>query len=315
MSSSVAVYAGKSLADYNFGVDHPFGPKRFDAFWDEFCNRGLDKTIAVVDPVSSGRDEVEYFHTPEYVERVISHSKTGQGYLDSGDTPARKGIYEATLVVVGSVLDAIDNIIAGNHSRAFMPIAGLHHARRNSAAGFCVFNDCGIAIEALRRKHGIQRVAYIDIDAHHGDGVFCSFESDPDLIFADMHEDGRYLYPGTGAVTETGKDEAAGTKLNIPMPPEAGDEYFFKLWPTVEKFIAQFEPDFFLFHCGADSLAGDPITHLKYSSKAHRHAARQLCKLADQYADGKIVAMGGGGYSLNNIADAWNDVVAAFTET
>lgn len=312
MSSNVAVHAGQSLANYHFGADHPFGPKRFDAFWDEFCNRGLDETIAVIEPISSSRKVVEYFHTPEYVDRVISSSITGKGYLDGGDTPARKGIYEASLVVVGTVLDAIDRVVAGEYSRAFIPISGLHHARRNSAAGFCVFNDCGIAIEALRKKHGIQRIAYIDIDAHHGDGVFYSFESDPDLIFVDLHEDGRFLYPGTGAVTETGKDNAVGTKLNIPMPPEADDESFFQVWPTVEKFIHQFEPEFFLFHCGADSLDGDPITHLKYSSKAHQYAARQLCKLADEYADGRIVAMGGGGYNLINIADAWNDVVEAF---
>jgi len=312
MSSNVAVHAGQSLANYHFGTDHPFGPKRFDAFWGEFCNRGLDETIAVIEPISSSRKVVEYFHTPEYVDRVISSSITGQGYLDGGDTPARKGIYEASLVVVGTVLDAIDRVVAGEYSRAFIPISGLHHARRNSAAGFCVFNDCGIAIEALRKKHGIQRIAYIDIDAHHGDGVFYSFESDPNLIFVDLHEDGRFLYPGTGAVTETGKDNAVGTKLNIPMPPEADDESFFQVWPTVEKFIHQFEPEFFLFHCGADSLDGDPITHLKYSSKAHQYAAQQLCKLADEYADSRIVAMGGGGYNLINIADAWNDVVEAF---
>ncbi len=314
MSSRIAVHADKALADYHFGADHPFGPQRFGAFREEFCKRGLDKTTSVIAPAIADRRQIEYFHTPDYVERVINASKTGQGYLDTGDTPARKGIYEAALTVVGTVLDAVRNVVSGNYDRAFIPIAGLHHARRNSAAGFCVFNDCGIAIEALRKEHGIQRIAYVDIDAHHGDGVFYAFESDPDLIFVDFHEDGRYLYPGTGAATESGIGEAVGTKLNIPVPPEADDEYFLKFWPTAEQFISKFEPEFFLFHCGADSLAGDPITHLKYTSKAHRYAALRLCKLAENFAGGKIVAMGGGGYNLQNLASAWNAVVEAFLE-
>jgi len=315
MSSKVSVHAGRALAEYNFGVDHPFGPKRYDAFWDEFTRRGLDDATRIVDPVACDRKPVEYFHTPEYVDRVVKYSEIGSGYLDGGDTPARKGIYEATLTVVGTVLDAADRIQAGEYNRAFIPIAGLHHAQRNSAAGFCVFNDCGIVIEALRKKYGIKRVAYIDIDAHHGDGVFYSFESDPDLIFVDIHEDGRYLYPGTGAVTETGKGAAKGTKLNIPMPPNAGDDLFFKVWPSIEVFLHRFKPEFFLFHCGADSIAGDPITHMKFSSMVHRHAAAALCALADTYAEGKIIAMGGGGYNLKNIATTWNEVVEAFSES
>lgn len=315
MSSKVAVYAGEALAEYNFGADHPFGPKRFHAFWDEFLRRGLNAGVSVLNPVPGSREAVEYFHTQEYVEQVIQASKIGRGYLDTGDTPARKGIYEAALTVAGSVLDAVDRVVAADYSSAFIPIAGLHHAQRNSAAGFCVFNDCGIAIEALRKKHGIQRVAYVDIDAHHGDGVFYSFESDPDLIFVDIHEDGRFLYPGTGSVTETGKGDAVGTKMNIPMPPKAGDDLFFKVWPSVETFIHKFEPEFFLLQCGADSLAGDPITHMMFSSMVHRHAAAALCKLADTYADGKMVAMGGGGYNLMNIAKGWNEVVEALRES
>ena len=107
-------------------------------------------------------------------------------------------------MVVGSVLDAIRRILAGDCPRAFVPIAGLHHARRDSAAGFCVFNDCGVAIETLRHQHGVQRIAYVDIDAHHGDGVFYAYEADPGVAIGDIHEDGRYLYPGTGAAHETG---------------------------------------------------------------------------------------------------------------
>jgi acetoin utilization protein AcuC len=193
----------------------------------------------------------------------------------------------------------------------FVPIAGLHHARRDGAAGFCVFNDIGVLIEALRRRHGIRRVAYVDIDAHHGDGVFYGFEDDPDLIFADIHEDGRYLYPGTGAADETGKGAAKDTKLNIPMEPGADDATFHRVWPRVEEFVRAGKPEFIILQAGADSLAGDPITHMLYTPAAHAHAATRLCALADEFCQGRIIATGGGGYDRANLAAAWTNVVEA----
>src|SRR5690606_12193159 len=187
-------------------------------------------------------------------------------------------------------------------------------ARRDGAAGFCVFNDCGVAIEAARRVYGIRRVAYVDIDAHHGDGVFYGFEEDPDALFADLHEDGRFLYPGTGSRSETGRGPAVGTKLNVPMPPGAGDEEFFKAWEEVEAYLDQARPALVLLQCGADSLGGDPITHLAYTEEAHAHAARRLRAVAERHADGRLRAMGGGGYGRRNLARAWTRVVDALAE-
>lgn len=309
--NNTIVYADERLSSYNFGKEHPFGPARYRAFCDEFIARGLDQRCVIGKAVAAERSAIELFHTTSYVERVIEASRTGAGYLDQGDTPAVKGIYEAAALVAGSVLDAVEKLVKGKRLRAFVPIAGLHHASRDSAAGFCVFNDCGIAIEALRSRYDIRRVAYVDIDAHHGNGVFYAFEDDPDLIFADLHEDGRYLYPGTGAAAETGKGDAAGTKLNIPMRPGADDADFYAAWERVETYLVEAEPEFVIFHCGADSIRGDPITDMAYSPEAHHHAASRLCKLADRYAGGRLLALGGGGYNLHNIAAGWNAVVGA----
>ncbi len=306
------IYVGEELGRYGFGHGHPFGPDRLDAFWREVQNQELHRQVRVYPPALAPREAIERFHTPAYVKRVVTQSRDGFGFLDYGDTPAFPGVFEAASFVAGTTLDAVAKILNGECRRAFVPIAGMHHAQRNSAAGFCVFNDCGIAIETLRARYGIRRVAYVDIDAHHGDGVFYAFENDPDLIFADLHEDGQYLYPGTGAAHETGTGEAVGTKLNIPMPPNAGDESFFAVWPRVEAFVADAQPEFILFQCGADSLAGDPITDLHYSAQAHAHAARALCRIADEYCDGHILAMGGGGYNRDNLAKAWTAVVKAF---
>lgn len=303
------VYLGDGLASYGFGNDHPFGPMRHRVFEQALYEKGLDQRTDILSPVAATQSILELFHTHEYVEKVKQQSKLGTGYLDQGDTPAFIGMYEAASNVAGTVCDAIDQLMAGHYKRAFIPIAGLHHARRHIAAGFCIFNDCGIAIEYLRHKHKIKRVAYVDIDAHHGDGVFYSFEDDPNLIFIDLHEDGEYLYPGTGAITETGRAEAKGSKLNIPMPPGADDHLFKQVWPKIETFLRNNPPDFILLQCGADSIEGDPITHMAYTEASHAYATQQLCKLADEFCGGKILAMGGGGYNHDNIAKTWTAVL------
>lgn len=314
ITNTCCVYLGDQLAAYGFGDEHPFGPQRHHVFEQAFYRQALDQHVDVLSPVKTDNKTLEIFHTAEYVEKIIEQSKFGVGYLDNGDTPAFIGMYEAVCYVAGSVGNAIERLMDAQYKRAFVPIAGLHHARRNTAAGFCVINDCGIAIETLFKKYRLQRVAYVDIDAHHGDGVFYSFEEDPRLIFVDLHEDGRFLYPGTGDISETGLGKAAGTKLNIPMPPQADDELFFKMWPHVEKFLEKHQPEFILFQCGADSIKGDPITDMAYSEKAHAYAAKRLAIIADKYCGGKLLAMGGGGYNHENIAKTWTAVVSALAE-
>ena len=312
-ASSVLLIAGDSIARYGFGEGHPFGPDRHGAFLRELGSmQHLDQRLRVLEPRAATRQELELFHRPEYVELVRERSTTGQGYLDAGDTPAFRGVYEAASSVVGATLLAVEELMAGRGRRAFVPIAGLHHASRAHAAGFCVFNDCGVAIEVLRRRFGLQRVAYVDIDAHHGDGVYYAFESDPDLLFADLHEDGHYLYPGTGAASETGSGRARGTKLNIPLPPGAGDREFHAAWERVEEYLIAGRPDFILFQCGADSVDGDPITHMRFTEEAHGHAAGRLCAIADALGHGRVLGVGGGGYNRRNLARAWTRVVEGF---
>ncbi|MCB1985181.1 MAG: acetoin utilization protein AcuC [Burkholderiales bacterium] len=311
---SCCVYLGDELARYAFGEDHPFGPHRHSAFSKALHEKALDQSVDILKPVATTQEVLELFHEHEYIEKVKQLSKSGGGFLDQGDTPAFIGMYEAALTVAGTVCNAIDRLVNNEYTRAFIPIAGLHHARRHTAAGFCVVNDCGIAIEYLRHKHNIDRIAYIDIDAHHGDGVFYSFENDPDLIFVDFHEDGRFLYPGTGNAAESGKANAAGTKLNIPMPPGAGNEIFMQLWPRAEAFIRAGKPEFILVQCGADSINGDPITHMAYTEYVHKYVTTNVCRIANAFCGGRVVALGGGGYNLDNIAKTWPAVVSAMID-
>lgn len=312
--SSVGVVVSERLARYAFGDGHPFGPDRLAAFVREFSARGLAQRVTVIEPRAATDAELRSFHSAEYLEFVRDRSASGSGLLDAGDTPAFKGVYEAAAGVVGATLAAVEAIMDGECRRAFVPIAGLHHAARNRAAGFCVFNDCGVAIEQLKHS-GLKRIAYVDIDAHHGDGVFYAFEDDAAVVFADLHEDGRYLYPGTGAREETGRGAAQGTKLNVPLPPGADDETFAAVWPHVTAHLEKFAPEFIILQCGADSLEGDPITHLRFSPQVHGRAARELAELAERLGHGRVLALGGGGYNRTNLAQAWSEVVENLLDT
>jgi acetoin utilization protein AcuC len=313
-ATSTCVVAGERIARYGFPDGHPFGPDRHDAFWRELVTEGLDRRVLQLSPRRASRAELELFHDPGYLDFVAARSATGEGLLDAGDTPAFKGVFEAASDVVGASLVAAQAVMEGRARRAFVPIAGLHHAGRAHAAGFCVFNDIGVVVESLKREHGLGRIAYVDIDAHHGDGVYYAFEDDPALIVADTHEDGRFLYPGTGAADEIGTGKAVGCKLNLPLPPGAGDAEFMAAWPVVEAHLERHAPEFVILQCGADSLAGDPITHLGLTESSHAHAAARLCGLAERHASGRILAFGGGGYNRRNIARAWTRVVQAFVE-
>jgi acetoin utilization protein AcuC len=314
MTDEVQLYVDDALGRYGFPDGHPFGPDRQDAFWKEAEKQGLPGRVALRGSRAANHQEIERFHKHEHIERVRVLSTQGYGSIDYGDTPAYPGVYDASAHVVGAALDALEQVMSGKTYRTFQPIGGLHHARRTTAAGFCVFNDCGVVIDTLRSQYGVKRVAYVDIDVHHGDGLYYPYEEDPDFIYADIHEDGRFLYPGTGYEYEHGKGAGEGLKLNVPMQPGWGDEEFFAAWERVIEHVRRHEPEFILFQCGADSLAGDPLAHLQYTPAAHAHAARSLCALANELTGGRIMGFGGGGYNRGNLAAAWCAVLDEFVK-
>lgn len=308
------LFLSEQLGHYGFPEGHPLSIDRQGAFWRAARARGLDRRVQLAPSSPAGRAAIERFHGPDYVDQVIAASQTGTGYLDYGDTPAFPGCFDVSAHLVGAALEGARRVAAGEALRTFQPIGGLHHARRSAAAGFCVFNDLGVLIETLRSEHGIRRIGYVDIDVHHGDGVFYEFEQDPELFVVDIHEDGRFLYPGTGFAHETGQGAAQGTKLNLPLKPGAGDADFMLAWSQAERFLDAFAPEFFILQCGADGLAGDPLADLRLTPAAHLHAARRMVALAERHAGGRLMAFGGGGYSLENLGSAWCAVLEALLE-
>ncbi|UCH47146.1 MAG: acetoin utilization protein AcuC [Betaproteobacteria bacterium] len=307
---NVCLFADQGLARYGFPEGHPFGIDRQDAFLREANEQDLLNKVQVKKGRGAQDAEIERFHQPGYVDLVRTAESKGLDYLDAGDTPVFPGVFEASAYVVGAALDGLDAVMNGECARSFQPIGGLHHAGRNHAAGFCVFNDLGVVIETLRQRYGVKRVAYIDIDVHFGDGVFYAFEEDPDLIIADIHQDPRTFYPGTGFAYETGKGDAVGTKLNIPLVYGSGDGEFRDVWPQVEHHLEKYAPEFFVFQCGADGLDGDPLAGLRYTHASHAYAAKRLLELAQDSAKGRLMAFGGGGYDRANLGKAWSAVLA-----
>lgn len=304
---------GAELLRYSFPGGHPLNRRRLESFYDlyEKSIGELGCVVEVVEPVQASVDELLLFHSREYVTFVEKMSRSGRGYLDYGDTPAFEGCYEAASYVAGTTLRLVRGVLAGGCRAGFNPMGGLHHAMRDRAGGFCIFNDAGVAIEYLLRQGDSFRVAYVDIDAHHGDGVYYEFEEDPRVLYVDIHQDGRTLYPGTGHRHERGRGEAEGKKLNLPLPPGSGDEAFRNALDEGLRFLEGESFDFLILQCGADGLEGDPLTGLRYSAAAHAYAAERLRRLASEKCGGRIVALGGGGYDPGNVARAWLEVVKA----
>ncbi len=309
--AEVLLCVGEPLRRYGFPDGHPLSVDRQQAFLDEAQRRGLATAVQRLAPRIAGADELLGFHGRHYVEQVVSGSQRGTGWLDYGDTPCFPGILEAAGAVAGTALDAASRLVAGGALRSFQPIGGLHHARRDAAAGFCVVNDIGLVIERLRREHRVRRIAYVDIDVHHGDGVYYEYEDDPELIVVDIHEDGRFLYPGTGHAHERGVGPAEGSKLNLPLAPGATDAEFLRAWGAAEEFLRDRRPQFIVLQSGVDSLHGDPLAHLALTPQAHAFATERLCRLANELCQGRLMVFGGGGYNLANIASGFSRCCSA----
>jgi acetoin utilization protein AcuC len=310
MDCRVGVVEGEELLSYSFPSPHPFTAERARVFWQELDRKGVQRVR--LRPQKASEEMLELFHSKEHIRFVKMASHLGYGYLDQGDTPAFPGIFEAAQYVVGSTLHSAESVLTGNIDHSFNPVGGLHHARRGLSAGFCVFNDVGVLFEALRKK-GISRILYVDIDVHHGDGVYYEYEGDKDVFIFDIHEDGRYIYPGTGRDDEVGSGDAVGTKVNVPLQPGSDDEDVEEMLVRMEEHARRSRPEFIVLQAGADGLEGDPLASLRYTERTHARVSSMLHSLAHELCEGRIVSLGGGGYLPENCARAWTAVVSSLT--
>ncbi len=272
------LYSEKFL-DYNLGPFHPLRPVRVKLTHDLIQSKGLlnENSSKITLPRVASEEEILLFHEKEYVRLVQKYSERGSGLFDAGDTPAFKECFEATSLVVGASLEACDKIMTGKFAHAFNPSGGLHHALPERASGFCIFNDPAVSINYLRKKYDVKRLVYLDIDAHHGDGVMYGFYNDPSLLDIDLHESGKYIFPGTGFPDEIGGSEAKGLKLNVPLLPGTGDEAYLRAFhKLVPDMVRKFQPEIILFQCGADGHGEDRLAHLRLTTNTYDEAGAKV---------------------------------------
>ncbi|HVM00063.1 MAG TPA: acetoin utilization protein AcuC [Egibacteraceae bacterium] len=307
---------------YDFGPTHPLKPVRVEltVALIRACGLTAAEGVLTLPGAPFGDDDVVRLHTPEYVEvvrRLSADPRRGGGIgygLGPGDNPVFPGMHEASLQVCGASVAAAQAVWEGRVSHAFNPAGGLHHAMADHAAGFCIYNDPAFAIEWLLRQ-GAERVAYIDVDTHHGDGVQDLFYRDPRVLTVSLHESGRYLFPGTGFPEEVGDDDARGSSLNVPLAPSTPGEVYLEAFDAVvPDALDAFRPEVLVTQLGCDTHATDPLAHLMLTTDDYSQLARRLHDLAHRSARGRWVALGGGGYQIASVVPrAWTIYFAELT--
>ena len=304
-----------SLAAYRFGPEHPLDPRRLELAVSLIRRLGLagDADSPIVAPRMATDDELLLSHAPEYIDAVrrasageLSPAEAAAFGLGTEDVPVFPGMHEAGLAIVGATLTAAEQVMSGAATRAFSIAGGLHHARRAEAAGFCVYNDLSVAIRWLQREHSA-RVLYLDVDAHHGDGVQWIHYADPDALTLSFHESGAFLFPGTGFIEETGEGDGYGYSVNVPLDVQTEDGSFLDAFRRLVPEIADaYRPDVILLQCGCDAHALDPLTHLRCSTNLYEAVVRETVAVADRVCDGRVIMTGGGGYAIHTVVPrAW----------
>ena len=296
------------LSRHLLAETHPLKPVRLKYTYELLESLGAFEVsnAELTPPRQAKEDEVLSYHTPEYLRAVQGLSR-GDGSIDGaqfslgpGDNPVYEGMYDAALWSTGASLKAAELLATDSYDAAFSISGGLHHAMPGYAYGFCVFNDPVIAIKTLVSRG--MRVAYVDIDCHHGDGVQHAFYETDQVLTISMHESGKFLFPGTGFTEEIGAGRGRGYSVNVPLYPYTTDEVY--LWAfneVVPPLVEAFRPDVLATQLGIDSHFRDPITHLGLTVQGFEKAVRELARLAPA----RWLAMGGGGYDLQAVARAW----------
>lgn len=295
------VVYGEAIRDYDFGPSHPLTPRRFGPGIDLMRETGAARFL---EPRVATDEELVRLHSPDYVgavRRFAEHPDAPPDHgIGPGDCPSFYGMHEASALVAGGSIDAMRLIMAGEEDHAFQPGGGLHHAQRDRASGFCIYNDVALAV-AVARDAG-HRVLYVDLDVHHGDGVQWLFWDDPQVLTCSIHETGEALFPGSGFLDETGGPHAPGTAVNVPLEPGSGDRSWWYAVETVVPALAQaFRPTMLVSQHGCDSHALDPLAHLRVTTAAYARATAMLDDLAHRHTGGRWFATGGGGYDVYRV--------------
>lgn len=314
MSERVAVIWDDRLAAYDFGPGHPLAPIRVQLAMRLAQEFGLFD-LANVDlrgPVEPAADaDLFRVHDPAFVAAVRRGESDATFGLGTSDNPVFSGMHDAAARVAGATVLATSLVHSGHYSHAVNLAGGLHHAMPDRAAGFCIYNDIGVSIAWLLDQ-GVERIAYIDVDVHHGDGVQEMFIDDPRVLTISVHESPRTLFPGTGWPAESGSERARGTSVNLALPAGTGDGGWLRgFHAIVPPLLGAFRPQFLITQQGVDTHVNDPLAHLALSLDGQRQTYQALHQYAHEFAAGRWVAVGGGGYEwVDVVPRAWTHLIA-----
>ena len=301
------------LAGYDFGPEHPLAPVRVELTIALARAFGLldASGVTVAAPESATQAELEFVHDPQYIAAVRLGAADPAFGLGTADDPVFPGMHDASALVAGATLAAARAVWTSQAEHAVSIAGGLHHAMRGMASGFCVYNDPAIAISWLLRQ-GAQRIAYVDIDVHHGDGVQAAFYDDPRVLTISLHEHPMTLFPGTGLPSETGGPDAEGMAVNVALRAGTGDAGWLRAFDAiVPPLLHAFRPEILVSQHGCDSHRLDPLAHLELSVDGQRSAHSALHKLAHETAGGRWLLTGGGGYELVHVVPrTWTHLLA-----
>lgn len=312
-----------ALLRYRWSDDHPMNPLRLELTMLLATELGVLDGLDVVAPEPADDETLRTVHTAEYIAAVKAASVPGAGpYRDEDgfglgttDDPVFTGMHDAAALIAGGSVLAARAIATGEATRAVNIAGGMHHAMAGSASGFCVYNDAALAIVELLRR-GVERVAYVDVDVHHGDGVQAAFYDDPRVMTISLHESPRTLFPGTGRPAEVGGGDAAGTSVNVALPAGTGDAGWLRAFHAVVPGALQaFRPQVLVSQHGADAHVEDPLANLRLSVDGQRAAQLALRELADRHTGGRWLAVGGGGYALVRVVPrTWTHLLGIVTD-
>lgn len=299
------------LTRYDFGEAHPMGPGRVRMAIELARQLGVLDHLDVVEPPPADDDLLRLVHTEDYIRAVQSERAVLHYGIGTPDNPVVPRMHQVASQICTATTAAAQMVWSGEVNRAANMSGGLHHAMPALTSGFCVYNDCAIAIKWLQ-QHGATRIAYLDIDAHHGDGVQHIFYDDPSVLTISLHESPVHLFPGTGFAHETGAKGAVGGSVNVALPPGIDDIGWLRAFEAiVPQVLAEFRPQILISQHGCDAHADDPLTDLDLSVDGQRASYLMVAELADKYCDGKWVVTGGGGYALETVVPrAWAHLLA-----
>ena len=325
MPGPVALVYGDALMKHHLSDDHPLQPIRVKLAVELIKSSGLIEYSHLLPPRPATNKELELVHAPSYIELVQKLSDPAQrrhvsprdidaGGFASADNPISDELHEGSSLVVGATLVAAQAVDSGAALHAFSPSGGLHHAHRDRASGFCTYNDAAIACQWLKNQG--HRVAYVDVDVHHGDGVEEIFQSDPDVLTISLHESGQWLFPGTGFPQDSGVGPGKGSAANLPFVPFTWDEpWLHGFEKVVPPLLRRFKPTVLVTQDGCDTHYLDPLAHLACSTRIWPRVGQMFHELSHELCGGRWLALGGGGYAIYEVVPrAWTLFFAEMVE-